>query len=213
MTMNLLKSKNTSVSLPGSDLKSPASINSPGEFIWLILLLLSSLVFTLGFYCATPLAAFGAIAAVAFSRRDALILCGAVWFVNQVVGYTILRYPWSINSVSWGLILGGVTIIASLSSGWTYRHSKTPYLLRLAVAFITAFAVFQVTLFAVALFALGGVQDFTADIVVRIFAINGGAFVGLLVLHWLAITVGLIPTSPETQPGIGRRVTAGPPAA
>jgi hypothetical protein len=213
MTMNLLKSKNTSVSLPGSDLKSPASINFPGEFIWLILLLLSSLVFTLGFYCATPLAAFGAIAAVAFSRRDALILCGAVWFVNQVVGYTILRYPWSINSVSWGLILGGVTIIASLSSGWTYRHSKTPYLLRLAVAFITAFAVFQVTLFAVALFALGGVQDFTADIVVRIFAINGGAFVGLLVLHWLAVTLGLIPTSPETQPGIGRRVTAGPPAA
>ena len=213
MIMNLLKSQKTSVSLPRSDLKSPASISSPGEFIWLILLLLSSLVFTLGFSCATPLAAFGAIAAVAFSRRDALILCGAVWFVNQVVGYTILRYPWSVNSVSWGLVLGGVTIIGSLSSGWIYRHSKTPYLLRLVVTFITAFAVFEVALFAVALFALGGLQDFTVDIVIRIFAINGGAFVGLLVLHWLAVTVGLIPTSPETQPSTGRRVTPGRPAA
>jgi hypothetical protein len=48
---------------------------------------------------------------------------------------------------------------------------------------------------------------------VRIFAINGGAFVGLLVLHWLAVTVGLIPTSPEAQSGTGRRVTAGRPAA
>jgi hypothetical protein len=213
MIMNLLKSKNTSVYLPGSELKTPGSIDSPREFIWLILLLLSSLVFTFGFSCATPLAAFGAIAAVAFSRRDALILSGAVWFVNQVVGYTILRYPWSVNSVSWGLVLGGVTIIGTLSSGWIYRHSKTPYLLRLVVTFITAFAVFEVALFAVALFALGGLQDFTVDIVIRIFAINGGAFVGLLVLHWLAVTVGLIPTSPETQPGTGRRVTAGPPAA
>jgi hypothetical protein len=85
--------------LPAIDLKSPASINSPREFIGLILLLLSSLVFSLGFSCATPLAAFGAIAAVAFSRRDALILCGAVWFLNQVVGYSVLRYPWRVNSV------------------------------------------------------------------------------------------------------------------
>jgi hypothetical protein len=211
--MNLLKAKTPSVSLPETGLEGPPSINSPREFIWLILLLLSSLVFTLGFSCATPLAAFAAIAAVAFSRRDALILCGGVWFVNQVVGYTILRYPWNVNSVSWGLVLGGATMIASLSSEWIYRHSKTPNLLRLVAAFITAFAVFEVALFAVAFFVLGGVQDFAADLMVRIFAINGGAFVGLLVLHWLAVTVGLIPTSPEAQSGTGRRVTAGRPAA
>ena len=165
-------------------------------------------MFSLGFSCATPLAAFGALAAVAFSRRDALILCGAVWFVNQVVGYTILRYPWSVNSVSWGLVLGAATIIASLSSGWIYRHRKIPYLLRLAAAFVTAFAVFEIALFAVALFALGGVQDFTPDIVVRIFAINGGAFVGLLVLHWLAVTVGLVPSGTEARLSTDRRVTA-----
>jgi hypothetical protein len=211
--MNLLKSKNTSVSLPESDLKSPAPLNSPFKFIWLILLLLSSLVFTLGFSCATPLAAFEALAAVAFSRRDALILCGAVWFVNQIVGYTVLKYPWNVNSVGWGAVLGAATIIATLSSGWIYRHSKTHNLLRLVIAFITAFAVFEVALYLVALFVLGGVQDFTADIVVRFFAINGGAFVGLLALHWLAITVGLIPSGTEARPSTGRRVVASPPAA
>jgi hypothetical protein len=103
--------------------------------------------------------------------------------------------------------------MASLSSGWIYRHSKTTYLLRLVAAFITAFVLFEVALYAVALFVLGGVQDFTADIVVRIFAINGGAFAGLLALHRLAVTVGLIPAGPEAQPDINRRVTAGPPAA
>jgi hypothetical protein len=79
-------------------------------------------------------------------------------------------------------------------------------------AFITAFAVFEVALFAVALFVLGGVEDFAADIVVRIFAINSGAFVGLLVLHWLAVTVGLIPSAAEARLGTDPRVTAGPPA-
>jgi hypothetical protein len=211
--MQLLKTKDTPVSLPGNSLKDIQWFNSPREFIWLILLLLSSLVFSLGFACATPLAAFGAIAAVAFSRRDALILCGAVWLVNQVVGYTILKYPWSVSSVSWSLVLGGATIIASLSSRWIYDHSKTPYLFRLVAAFIAAFAIFQVSLYAVAAFVLGGVRDFTADIVVRIFAINGGAFIGLLALHWLAVTVGLIPMSANGHLNADRRVAAGPPAA
>jgi len=197
--MNLLKIKDTPASLPGNDLNESRSSNSLREFIWLILLLLSSLVFSLGFACAAPLAAFGAIAAVALSKRDGFILCGAVWLVNQVVGYTILRYPWSVTSVSWGLVLGGATIFASLSSGWIYRRSKIPYLFRLIAAFIAAFAVFEVTLYAVALFVLGGVQDFTTDIVIRILAINGGAFVGLLALHWLAVTVGFIPVATDAH--------------
>jgi len=211
--MKLLKTKDTPASLPGNNLKDIQWFNSPREFIWLILLLLSSLVFSLGFACATPLAAFGAIAAVAFSRRDALILCGAVWLVNQVVGYTILKYPWSVSSVSWGLVLGGATIIASLSSRWIYCHTKTPYLFRLIAAFIAAFAIFEVSLYAVAVFVLGGVQDFTANIVVRIFAINSAAFIGLLALHWLAVTVGLIPMFANGHLSADRRATARPPAA
>jgi hypothetical protein len=211
--MNLLRTKDSSVSLPGNSLKDIQWLKSPREFVWLILLLLSSLVFSLGFACATPLAAFGAIAAVAFSRRDALILCGAVWLVNQVVGYAILKYTWSVSSVSWGLVLGGATIIASLSARWIYGHTKTPYLFRLVAAFIAAFASFEVSLYAVAVFVLGGVQDFTADIVVRIFAINGAAFVGLLSLHWLAVTVGLIPMSANGHLNTNRQATAGRPAA
>jgi hypothetical protein len=213
MIMNLLKSNNTSDSLPGGNLKGPPSINSPREIIWLILLLLSSLVFSLGFACATPLAAFGALAAVVFSRRDALILCGAVWLVNQVVGYTILNYPCNVDSVSWGLALGSATILATVSSRWIYCHSKTPYLFRLVAAFIAAFGVFEMTLYSASVFVLGGGQEFAVDIVTRILAINSGAFVGLLVLHWLAITGGLISANSEGQTGAGRRVTAGRPAA
>jgi hypothetical protein len=96
------------------------------------------------------------------------------------------------------LALGGATILASLSSRWIYRRSKTHYLFRLIAAFIAAFAVFQVSLYLVEFFVLGGVQDSAADIVNRVLAINAGAFVGLLALHWLAVTVGFISAATET---------------
>jgi hypothetical protein len=197
--MNLLKFKDTPAALRGNDVTDIRSFSSPREFIWLILLPFSSLVFSLGFACATPLAAFGALAAVALSKRDGLILCGAVWLVNQVVGYTLLQYSWNINSVSWALALGGATILAFLSSRWIYRRSKTHYLFRLIAAFIAAFAVFQVSLYLVELFVLGELQDSAADIVIRVLAINAAAFVGLLALHWLAVTVGFISAAAEAH--------------
>ena len=190
--MNLLTIKDTPAALRGNDVSDTRSFSSPREFIWLILLPLSSLVFSLGFACVTPLAAFGALAAVALSKRDGLILCGAVWLVNQVVGYTLLHYPCNINSVSWGLALGGITLVAYLASRWIYRRTKTNYLFRLIAAFVAAFAVFQVGLYPVEFFVLGGLQESAPDIVLRVLGINAGAFVGLLALHWLAVAVGFI---------------------
>jgi len=206
--MNLLKIEDTPAALRGNDVNDIRSFSSPREFIWLILLPLSSLLFSLGFACATPLAAFGALAAVALSKRDGLILCGAVWLVNQVVGYTLLQYSWNTNSISWGLALGGATVLATLSSRWIYRRSKSHYLFRLIAAFIAAFAVFQVSLYLLELFVLGGLQDSNADVVIRVFAINAGAFVGLLALHWLAVAVGFISTAVDAhskQPSPARR--------
>jgi hypothetical protein len=69
------------------------SINPWRYLLWMAVLTFSSMVFSLGLACATPLAAFGAAAAVTFGRRDALLLSGAVWFVNQCVGYAILWDP------------------------------------------------------------------------------------------------------------------------
>jgi hypothetical protein len=54
-----------------------------------------------------------------------------------------------------------------------------------------AFAAYEVALFVVALSLLGGTEDFTAAILGRIFVINAAAFVGLLVLHRLAVSIGL----------------------
>lgn len=65
---------------------------------------------------------------------------------------------------------------------------------RAVTAFAVASVVFEGTLYAAALFVLGGLEDFTFGIVGRIFVINSGAFVGLLILQWLARALGVIPT-------------------
>src|ERR1700730_6081197 len=73
--------------------------------VWLGLLVVGSVVFTLGFACATPLAAFGAAAALTLPRNQALGLTGAVWLASQVVGFGVLHYPWTADCLAWGVAL------------------------------------------------------------------------------------------------------------
>ena len=53
--------------------------------IWIALLVIASIAFSLGFACATPFAAFAAAAALTMNRRDAMLLVGLVWLANQGV--------------------------------------------------------------------------------------------------------------------------------
>jgi hypothetical protein len=175
------------------------------QVIWLGILVFSSFVFSVGLACATPFAALGAAAAVTLGRRDTLLVGGVVWLVNQFVGYTILRYPWTINSVGWGITLGAATLLASLAALWIYNLQRAiPSALRFAAVFAVAFSVFEGALYAAACFVLGGLQDFTFGIVLYIFVINAVTFVGLLVLYWLVMSKRLghfaFAHSPSTRP-------------
>jgi hypothetical protein len=72
------------------------------HLVWLGLLISASVAFSLGLACATPFAAFAAAAALTLSRRDALVLVTSVWFANQLVGFTVLHFPWTANTFAWG---------------------------------------------------------------------------------------------------------------
>jgi hypothetical protein len=162
--------------------------------LWLILLVAASVAFSLGFACATPLAAFSAAAALSLDRRYSLLLTLAVWFANQFVGFTLLRYPWTSNSLGWGLALGIAAILATLAAHWAKRLFKgTTWIADYVAAFLAAFAIFEGVLFVVGLLLLGGMEDFAPGIVGRIFAINSAAFLGLLILNWLARVSGFVP--------------------
>jgi hypothetical protein len=173
--------------------------------LWLGLLVGGSMVFSLGLACAVPLAAFAAAAALSLSRRDALILILLVWLANQLVGFTLLDYPWTASTFAWGAALGGVAILANLAGLSTAeRCVNMAHWVRFAATFLVAFAVYEGALFAVSATLLGGTEIYTGAIQGRIFAINAAAFVGLLILNHLAASVGLV-NRPATSLAMAER--------
>src|SRR5439155_6897428 len=129
------------------------------HWLWLAVLVGASIAFTLGLACAVPLAAFAAAAALTLSQRDALALLLAVWLANQLVGFTVLDYPWTASTFAWGAALGAVAILATLAGQWTARNSMGPgRAVSYVATFLVAFAVYEAALFAISLTLLGGTE-------------------------------------------------------
>ena len=130
------------------------------------LLIAASAALSTWFACITPFAAFGVIAATTLSRRNALGLTVAVWLANQAVGFGVLHYPWTGDSVAWGVAIGGAAVIGTLTAQWTIARlgsSRSP--VQVLAAFVSSFALYELALYAVAVFSLGGTRAFAAPIV------------------------------------------------
>ena len=161
--------------------------------LWLALLVVASVAFTLGFACAVPLAAFAAAAALTLPRRQALLLVAAVWLANQVVGFAVLSYPWDGETFAWGAALGVVALLSTLAArAVAHRLARAGTAAAALAAFAGAFAVYEGALFVVSL-AAGATADFTPHIVAWILTMNAGAMLGLMLLHRLGELVGLAP--------------------
>ncbi len=164
-----------------------------GQEFWLALLAALSTAFSLVFACATPFAAFGAAAALTLSRRDAVRLIIAVWLANQVLGYAVLKYPWTANSVAWGAVLGAAAVLTTVAArGVTLRLAGRSDGVRALATLLAAFVVYEGMLFAVALAWLGGTESFTPLIASRILSVNVVAFISLCALHRVGVAVGLV---------------------
>jgi len=159
--------------------------------LWIALLVAASVAFTLGFACATPLAAFAAIAALSMPRKEALLLIGLVWLANQAVGFSVLHYPWTADCFAWGVGLGIVALLATLGAEWTAERFNPLGRLASAMVFLAALAIYEGLLFLTSIIVQSSVEDYTAAIVGRIFAINAVAFIGLLVVNRIGVSAGL----------------------
>jgi hypothetical protein len=152
-------------------------------------------------------AAFGAVAALTLSRRDALLLIGAVWLANQIAGFAALGYPWTADTLVWGAVLGVVAVLATTAAQQAARRFEgTGPVATSCGTFVVAFAVYEAALFVAAVLAMGGTEDFAQTIVGEILTINAAAFVGLLVLNRLGAIVGLGGKPPWARGGRAPRV-------
>jgi peptidoglycan/LPS O-acetylase OafA/YrhL len=160
--------------------------------LWLTILVVATIAFSLVFACAAPFAAFGAAAALTLSRRDALLVTVALWLANQLTGYAILHYPWTTNSVAWGPAIGIAAVLGTMAAQWTVqRLVGARDVVQALAALLAAFAVYEVAIFAVSVTLLGGLEMYAPSIVGQVFVTNVAALVGLYGLNRLGTAFGL----------------------
>jgi hypothetical protein len=149
---------------------------------WAGFLVLLSVIFSLGFSCAVPLAAFAAIGALTLGRLSAYALIGTIWLANQITGFAFHHYPLEPSAFAWGGALCAVGIIATAAAQMTSSHLRGNAAFAATAAFLAAFAAYEATLFAISAAAASGAANFAPAIAGRVFLINVAAFAALFLL-------------------------------
>jgi hypothetical protein len=167
------------------------------RWLWILLLTAASVFVTLGMACATPFAALATLAALHMSRRDGLALIGVAWLADQVVGYGLLGYPRTANSLAWGVVLVAGAFAALLAAqALADRLRGRGGILVGAGAFAGAFVVYQAALVAATMVLASGSEAFSLPIVGWVLRVNLVSLAGLLILYRLAVWIGLVTRAP-----------------
>lgn len=154
--------------------------------IWTTVLGTAAIFGSYYFACVFPFAAIATIAVLTLDTPRGLALVGGTWLANQVVGFTLMNYPTTLDTfalgVSLGLGAGAAWGVARLILGST----ATILSARTIMALGGAFAAYQVTIFAGALM-FGGTENFTPTIIAGVALNDAIWFAGLVALR-LALT-------------------------
>lgn len=161
---------------------------------WIILLIASSFIFTFMFACAVPFAAFATATALTLHRRDAFMIISCIWLSNQLTGFLFMAYPLDANTFAWGAALGVTALFSTFAARYVAMHfNNMNAFLRYSSAFTAAFMAYEMVCYISALL-LGGTENFTAEIQVRIFLINACALAALIVVNKIGSALNLRPT-------------------
>jgi hypothetical protein len=158
------------------------------RFVWLGLLVATSAVLTAVYSCITPFVAFAVLSAMTLSRRDGLVLTVVLWLANQAMGFGVLAYPRTGETMGWGLAIGGAALIGTLAAQWTAQRLATVGALgRTMASFVSAFVFYQLGLYVLAVPFLGGSRAFAPGIIGQVLAVNAGALIALVGLSQVVI--------------------------
>lgn len=183
------------------------STTSPGadtarRLIWIALLAAASIGGSLIFACATPFVALATLAAINLKRSDAFALAVIVWLVNQAIGYGVLDYPRTVDSVAWGGAIGIAALLATWAALAVGREPlRTGPVFAAVIAFAAAFAAYELVLYATSFVLPSSDEAFSWRIVGYILEVNVLAVAGLLALFFGASAIGLVKPAPGTIAG------------
>lgn len=135
---------------------------------------------SLAFACAAPFAAFAVIAAAMLPMRLAVSTIAAVWLINQAIGFGVLNYPADVNTMLWGAVILAAALASTGAASIVLRYARGSRIITLGIAFIAAFAAYELPLLA-ATPILGGHEAFAPAIIARIIGLNALWLAGLMV--------------------------------
>jgi hypothetical protein len=113
---------------------------------------------------------------------------GLVWLANQAIGYGMLGYPWTWNSLAWGLAIGAAFGLAVVTASGLSTKRSAP--LAISLPFVAAFTTFELALYVAGYVLADGDGAFSIAIIARIFLINAMALCGLMLAYNLALLAG-----------------------
>jgi hypothetical protein len=155
---------------------------------WTVLLALASVGFSYFFACVTPFIAlplFVLCVMPAVSRLGLAGFAAAIWLTNQAVGFGFLNYPFTVDSLGWGMALGVAAVMCALGGQFIFEFLRTKNSLVLAVmgAFCAAAMLNQGLLYAATALLPAGDAAFSLTAVATVIAVNAASLMGLLALY------------------------------
>jgi len=158
---------------------------SGSTIVMIILVSALSVLGSLTFACAAPLAAIAAFAALTMGRMTGLALVATALLANQLVGFGVLHYPQTVDTFAWGAAMGVSALIAFFVAHLVVERLQggSP-MLTVPLAFVVAFATYLMALFVTGYPLEGSEATLSADVVRRVSEVDFVAFGALLVLQW-----------------------------
>jgi hypothetical protein len=151
--------------------------------LWPAILAVTAVGGSLALTCVAPFVAFAVVTAGTLRLRSALGTMAVIWLANQALGFGVLGYPWTLNTMLWGLAIGGAAMLATVAaSGALGRFRASAGWLRLPLAFGAAFVVYETAIMA-ASFSLGNGDVFAPALLGRLALIDAAWLGGLVLVH------------------------------
>lgn len=145
-------------------------------------------------YPHVPLVGFAAISGVTLNRKQAIISSIIIWLVNQFYGFILRQYPQTLESLTWGLVMGLgtllVTIVATLKLKFI-EHKIWRYYLWLTASLVIGYVLFEGIILLTATLMMGSSHGLTVGILGRIFVKNVVWAIALTFIHSLLIWNGI----------------------
>jgi hypothetical protein len=179
------------MSTHNDDIRIPAAAELPGatnkaRLVWMVMLTNAVIGAAFALSCVTPFAALAVALTGTVGLRASLRVVTIVWFANQLIGFVFFHFPLTANTFLWAVAIGMAALITTaVACAATKYTASAPVPVRLGVALLVSFAIYELTLLPAGI-VLNGLDTFQPSIVAQLAWINAASLVAMVVLNEVA---------------------------